>query len=207
MSKKNSTAVNFTLQKSISIPPFCIADGNLSHQPEMKLLRVIFNQHTKFDSHIDAVIEKTKSATHAMVKLKQSVCPGGRYSTEPEFYQSYLIQHHAGIPIYQIIAKLNERYQKYITRLTLHDEEDYDNRLSVLKFSELNIHLQILCFHFVLKVSVNEDHQCHKFLTKHISILIEPPSLTIIFSISSLKDFFAIFSLIHGLIYYKDLIS
>ena len=30
-------------------------------------------------------------------------------------------------------------------------------------------HLQILCFHFALKVQVNEDHQCHKFLAKHQS--------------------------------------
>ena len=49
-----------------------MADGNLSHQPEVKLLGVIFNQHHRFDSHIDAVIEKTNFATRAMVRLKRS---------------------------------------------------------------------------------------------------------------------------------------
>ena len=54
-------------------------------------------------------------------------------------------------------------------RLIIHNEEDYDNRLSILKLSELDIHLQILCFHFVSKVQFNEDHQCHKYLTKQQS--------------------------------------
>ena len=58
---KKSTTLNFTLQKSICIPPLCIADGNLSHQPEVKLLGVIFNQHHRFDSHIDAVVSKRQS--------------------------------------------------------------------------------------------------------------------------------------------------
>mgnify|MGYP001803132736 CR=1 FL=1 len=60
-------------------------------------------------------------------------------------------------------------YQKYCTRLILLNEEEYYDRLSIFRLSELNILLQILCLHFVLKVQVNEDHQCHKFLTKHQS--------------------------------------
>ena len=38
-----------------------------------------------------------------------------------------------------------------------------------LKFSELNIHLQILCVRLVSKVQFNEDRQCHKYLTKQQS--------------------------------------
>ena len=39
----------------------CIADGNLSHQPEVKLLSVIFNQHAKFDFDIDALVIERQS--------------------------------------------------------------------------------------------------------------------------------------------------
>ena len=169
---KKSTTLNFTLQKSIRIPPLCIADGNLSHQPEVKLLGVIFNQHHRFDSHIDAVIEKTKSATHAMIKLKRS---GVNPSSLALFYRARILSVLSySAPCWYPHVSDNgknklERYQKYCTRLIIHDEEDYDNRLSILKLSELNIHLQILCFHFVSKVQFNEDHPCHKYLTRQQS--------------------------------------
>ena len=169
---KKSTALNFTLQKSICTPPLCIADGNLSHQPEVKLLGVIFNQHHRFDSHIDAVIEKTKSATHAMIKLKRS---GVNPSSLALFYRARILSVLSySAPCWYPHVSDNgknklERYQKYCTRLIIHDEEDYDNRLSILKLSELNIHLQILCFHFVSKVQFNEDHPCHKYLTRQQS--------------------------------------
>ena len=61
----------YMLRTMVPINDVLAHSGNISHQPEVKLLGVIFNQHHRFDSHIDAVIEKTKSATHAMVKLKQ----------------------------------------------------------------------------------------------------------------------------------------
>ena len=65
-------------------------------------------------------------------------------------------------------------YQFSIKSIKLADggedgKEDFDNRLSILKLPELNIDLQILCFHFVLKVQFNEDHGCHKYLTKQQS--------------------------------------
>ena len=48
----------------------------------------------------------------------------------------------------------------------LSDEDDYETRISILKLDELNVHLQILCFRYVAKVSSNDDHPCNPFLTK-----------------------------------------
>ena len=64
------------------------------------------------------------------------------YSTEPEYYRCFPM------------AKPNFEGIKNIVQTQL---------------NELNIHLQILCFHFVSKVQFNEDHQCHKYLTKQQS--------------------------------------
>ena len=55
---RKSTAMHFTLQKSISISPFVIAEEVLSQQPEVKLLGVNFHQHHKFDCHVDDVINR-----------------------------------------------------------------------------------------------------------------------------------------------------
>ena len=67
-------------------------------------------------------------------------------STEPEYYRYFTIQHHACTRLYRIMARKLEKCQKYCTRLIIHDEDDYDNRLSILKLSELNNHLQIFVF-------------------------------------------------------------
>ena len=50
--------MHFTLQKSISISPFVLAEEGLSQQPEVKLLGVNFHQHHKFDCHVDDVINR-----------------------------------------------------------------------------------------------------------------------------------------------------
>ena len=151
---QKSTALNFTLQKSICIPPLCIADSNLSHQPEVKLSGVIFNRYHRFYSHIDAVIEKTKSATHAMVKLKRSrVNPSALalcYRARILLVLSYSAP--CWYPHVSVNGKLNLKgIKKYCSRLIIHDEDNHDKRLSIL--SKLSIHLQISCFHFVSKVS------------------------------------------------------
>ena len=41
-----------------------------------------------------------------------------------------------------------EKHQRYCARVMLNDEDDYETRLSILKFDELNVHTQILCFRF-----------------------------------------------------------
>ena len=48
----------------------------------------------------------------------------------------------------------------------LNNEDDYETRLSILKLDELNVHLQILCFCDVAKLSSDYDHSCNPFLTK-----------------------------------------
>ena len=64
------------------------------------------------------------------------------YSAEPEYYRCFPM------------AKLNFEGVKNIVQTQL---------------NELNIHLQILCFHFVSKVQFYEDHRCNKYLTKQQS--------------------------------------
>ena len=82
---------------------------------------------------------------------------------------------------------------RYCTRLITHDEEIHDNRLSILKLSELNIHLQTLCFHFVSKYNLMKIINAVNTSLNN-NPLIEPPSSTIMFSISSLESFLAIFN-------------
>ena len=60
----------------------------------------------------------------------------------------------------------SEKHQIYCTRVMLNDEDDYETRLSILKLDELNVHLQILCFCDVAKLSSDYDHSCNPFLTK-----------------------------------------
>ena len=43
-------------------------------------------------------------------------------------------------------------------------EEEYEERLSLLKLEELNIHLDILCLKYIAKVRDYDDHPCKKFL-------------------------------------------
>ena len=75
------------------------------------------------------------------------------------------------------------------------DEEDYENRLSIVMHSGLNIHLQILCFHIVSKV---QARQCHKFLTKHQSFNRTSLLDNNVFHKFN-KNFYCYFSLMHGL--------
>ena len=92
-------------------------------------------------------------------------------------------------------------------RLIIYDEEDYYNRLTSLKLSKHNIHLQILCYHFVSKVSaINEDHQCHKFLTKHQSFnrtTLLDNNVFHKFTLNFLKRFFMVLCRLIKLLYNK----
>ena len=166
---RKSTSMNFTLQKSISIPPFVVAEESLAQQHEVKLLGVTFQQHHKFDCHVNNVIDKTKSASHAIVRLKRS---GVNSFALALFYRARVLSvlsYAAPLWYPHITDKCKdklEKHQRYCTRLMLSDEDDYETRLSILKLDELNVHLQILCFRYVAKVSSNDDHPCNPFLTK-----------------------------------------
>ena len=43
-------------------------------------------------------------------------------------------------------------------------EEEYEERLSLLKLEELSIHIDILCLKYIAKVRDYDDHPCKKFL-------------------------------------------
>ena len=109
MSKINSSKLH--IAKIYLYTALCIADGNLSHQPEVKLLGVIFNQHHIFDSHIDAVIEK--SAIHTMIKFKRS---GVNPSSLALFYRARILSVLSYSHMYQIMAKLNLKGIKNIVQ-------------------------------------------------------------------------------------------
>ena len=68
---KKSKALNFTLQKSICMSPLCIADGNLFHQPEVKLLGEISTNTMNLTPSLNGN-RKDKACPHAIVKLKRS---------------------------------------------------------------------------------------------------------------------------------------
>ena len=57
-----------------------------------------------------------------------------------------------------------ERFQKLCTRIMIPYEEEYEERLSLLKLEELNIHLDILCLKYIAKVRDYDNHPCKKFL-------------------------------------------
>ena len=127
--------MNFTLQKSISIPPFVVAEESLAQQPEVKLLGVTFQQHHKFDCHVNNVIDKTKSASHAIVRLKRS---GVNSFALALFYRARVLSvlsYAAPLWYPHITDKCKdklEKHQRYCTRLMLSDEDDYETRLSIL---------------------------------------------------------------------------
>ena len=114
------------------------------------------------------------------------------YSTGPEYYQCCLIQHHAGTNMYRIMAELNLKCIRTIVLdlcFTMRKTMTTDNQ------SKLHIHLQILCFHSISKVQVYEDHQSQINSSHNTNPLREPPSLIIMFSISSLKIVLLFFSI------------
>ena len=55
---------------------------------------------------------------------------------------------------------------RYFFRTQFSIEDDYKTRLSILKLDELNVHLQILCFRYLARVSSNDDHPFNPWLTK-----------------------------------------
>ena len=65
-----------------------------------------------------------------------------------------------------------ERFQKLCTRIMISYEEEYEERLSLPKLEELNIHLDVLCLKYIAKVRDYDDHPCKKFLKDqdHLSI-------------------------------------
>ena len=89
------------------------------------------------------------------------------------------------------MTKLNLKGIKNIV-LIIHDEEDYDNRLSSLSFpnstSIFRFYGSILFQKYNLMKIINAINT-----SLNNNPLIEPPSSTIMFSISSLKKFYCYF--------------
>ena len=128
---------------------------------------MIFDEHLKFHSHVDHIIVKTKHALHGLIKLRKA---GVRSHSLVLFYKSRILSVLSyAAPCWFPHTSQNdkvklERFLKLCTRIMIPYEEEYEERLSLLKLEELNIHLDILCLKYIAKVRDYDDHSCKKFL-------------------------------------------
>ena len=164
-----SISITFTLQKTISTDPLVVSGGLIGIKPEIKLLGVIFDEHLRFTSHVDHVIERTKLSMHGLIKLKR--CGVDPWSLAL-FYRARILSilSYAAPCWYPHIADRDkdklERFQKLCMKIIIPDEEDYETRLSILKLDEFHIHMDLLCFRFLSKVGSNDQHPCYRYICK-----------------------------------------
>ena len=128
---------------------------------------MIFDEHLKFHSYVDHIIDKTKHALHGRIKLRKA---GVRSNSLVLFYKARILS----VLLYAAPCWLPhtsqndkvklERFRKLCTRIMIPYEEEYGERLSLLKLEELNIHLDILCLKYIAKLCDYDDHPCQKFL-------------------------------------------
>ena len=108
------------------------------------------HQHHKIDCHVDYVIERTKSASHAIVKLKWSgVDPFRPKSILQDKGSIYVLPYAVFLWYPHVTDKYKKKleiHQQYCTRPMLDDEDDYETGFSILKLDKVNVRLQIFCF-------------------------------------------------------------
>ena len=126
-----------------------------------------------FHSHVDHIIDKTKHALHGLIKLREA----GMWSHSLVlFYKARILSVLTyAAPCWFPHTSQNdkvklERFQKLCTRIMIPFEEEYEERLSLLKLEELNIHLDILCLEYIAKVCDYDDHPCKNFWKNKITI-------------------------------------
>ena len=160
-------SINFTLQKTLAIDTYNINHSEILYTPNVRLLGVIFDEHLKFHSHVDHIIDKTKHSLHGLIKLRKA---GVRSHSLILFYKARILSVLSyAAPCWFPHTSQNdkdklERFQKLCTRIMIPYEEEYEERLSLLKLEELTIHLDILCFRYIAKVKEHENHPCKTFL-------------------------------------------
>ena len=114
-----------------------------------------------------------------MVKLKDQALLrlAWHYSIELEFHQSCPIQHHVGIHMYRIMVKPN----LCITNIILTSDLSFLMRKTMTIDSNSTTSFKSYVFILFRKLPINSS--------QNINHLIEPTSLTILFSITALKFF------------------
>ena len=162
-----SNTITFSLQKEISSPAIEIHGATISHHNTVKLLGVLYDSHLKFSDHVDWTIEKTRSAVHAITKLKKA---GVRAPSLTLFYKARILSilTYAAPSWFPFIGKNDreklENHQKMCLRLILPYSEHYEDRLHDLNVSELTVYMDLICLRYVEKV---RQHQSHP-LSEHI---------------------------------------
>ena len=159
-----SCSLTFTLQKELTIPSIILGSSAVTELKSSRILGVQFDRHLRFSEHITKILERTKTATHALTLLRRS---NVRSDCIALFYKSRILSILSfACPVWypylsQTEKERLENFQSLCTRIILPDVDDYDSRLSILKLEELRVHLDILCLRYVSKVRSNEDHVCY----------------------------------------------
>ena len=81
-------SINFTLQKTLTIDTYEINHSEILYATNVRLLGVIFDEHLKFHSHVDHIIDKTKHALHGLIKLRKA---GVRSHSLVLFYKARIL--------------------------------------------------------------------------------------------------------------------
>ena len=108
---------------------------------------MIFDEHLKFHSHVDHIIDKTK---HAHLGLIKRIKAGVRSHPRVLFYKARILSVLSyAAPCWFSHTSQNDklklkRFQKLYTRIMIPFEEENEERLSLLKPEELNIYILIL---------------------------------------------------------------
>lgn len=161
-----SSTITFTLQKVITSDPICIEGNDIEELNSTKLLGVTFDEHLRFSIHVDTVIEKSRPAFHAMIKLKKC---GVKPVSLGIFYQTRILPiiTYAAPSWYPFISNNDkeklEKHQKLSLHTILPFIDSYEEQLTFLKIEAINIHLDIICLRYIDKLQSHCDHPLYKY--------------------------------------------
>ena len=163
-----SNAIFFSAQKKITASPLTMKDSEEANDNSVKLLGVTFDQHLRFSTHIDALIQRCRPAFHAIVKLRKA---GVNDESLCKFYKSRvvpLLTYAAPCWFPQLSNKDIERLEKYqrlCLRVMLPNLADSNTRQAVSSVEDVNIRLSTLCFRYITKAQSDDDHPLHSYTT------------------------------------------
>ena len=163
-----SNVITFSVQKKITSTPICIENTTITENEDVKLLGVHFDQHLKFSKHVDKLIERTRPSVHAITKLRKA---GVSSSSLALFYKARVLSilSYSAPSWFPFLSQHDnkeklENHQKLCLRAIKPTTNDYNELLSSLNLSELNLYLSLHCLRYVEKVKKSPSHILHSYI-------------------------------------------
>ena len=131
----------------------------------------------KFTNHIESIIDKAKSAVHAIIQLRKIHHPSVYAGFIRVYCQSQpLCSPQLVFHTYQRMTRRSWRgCKKLCLRVILPVIDNYEERLSYLNPESLSVHLDIACLKYVSKVSSNTDDPLARYQPQPSTTVKNPP--------------------------------